>query len=164
MAERDQSGISARLRRLPVQLLLALINGTAILVIVASVLAIVAFVRIENFAANISATMTQAVLSKIDLPSKDVLANIRELTGEARALGNTLREIKEDKNPILESEIARLTGRLDALSLSVDRIGNARVILTDEVAARFGDAMTRTMMKLRDCSFNAVPMGRRPQS
>jgi hypothetical protein len=164
MAERDQSGISARLRRLPVQLLLALINGTAILVIVASVLAIVAFVRIENFAANISATMTQAVLSKIDLPSKDVLANIRELTGETRALGNTLREIKEDKNPILESEIARLTGRLDALSLSVDRIGNARAILTDEVAARFGDAMTRTMMKLRDCSFNAVPMGRRPQS
>ena len=164
MAERDQSGISARLRRLPVQLLLALIDGTAILVIVASVLAIVAFVRIENFAANISATMTQAVLSKIDLPSKDVLANIRELTGEARALGNTLREIKEDKNPILESEIARLTGRLDALSLSVDRIGNARVILTDEVAARFGDAMTRTMMKLRDCSFNVGLTGRRPQS
>ena len=164
MAERDQSGISARLRRLPVQLLLALINGTAILVIVASVLAIVAFVRIENFAANISATMTQAVLSKIDLPSKDVLANIRELTGAARALGNTLREIKEDKNPILKSEIARLRERLDALSLSVDRIGNARAILTDEVAARFGDAMTRTMMKLRDCSFNAVPMGRRPQS
>jgi len=164
MAERDQSGISARLRRLPVQLLLALINGTAILVIVASVLAIVAFVRIENFAANISATMTQAVLSKIDLPSKDVLANIRELTGEARALGNTLREIKEDKNPILESEIARLRERLDALSLSVDRIGNARAILTDEVAARFGDAMTRTTMKLRDCSFNGTPPSKLMQS
>ena len=94
MAEPDYPRISARLWRLPGQLLLALINGTAILVIVASILALVALVRIEHFAATIVATTTNAVLSKIDLPSKDVLANIRELTGEVRALGNTLREIK----------------------------------------------------------------------
>ena len=36
MAEPDGSGISSRLRRLPGQLLLALINATAILVIVAA--------------------------------------------------------------------------------------------------------------------------------
>src|SRR5215211_7273499 len=98
MAEPDRYGISARLWRLPGQLLLALINATAILVIVAAILALVAIARIEHFAENIVATMTDAVLSKVDLPSKDVLANIRELTGEVRALGNALRQ----------SEIARL--------------------------------------------------------
>ena len=40
MATSDRPGISARLWRLPGQLLLALINGTAILVIVASILAL----------------------------------------------------------------------------------------------------------------------------
>jgi hypothetical protein len=38
MAEPDGSRISARLRRVPGQLLLALINATAILVIVAAIL------------------------------------------------------------------------------------------------------------------------------
>ena len=164
MIEPDCPGISTRLWRLPSQLLLALINATAILVIVASILALVAFVRIENFAEDIAATMTHAVLSKVDLPSKDVLANVRELTGEVRALGNTLREIKAGENPVLESEIAQLKERLGALSISIDRLGNSRSILTDEVAVRFGVAITQILMKLRDCSFNAGPMGHRPQS
>jgi hypothetical protein len=164
MTEPDHPGISARLWRLPGQLLLTLINATAILVIAASILALVALVRIEHFAENISATMTQAVLSKIDLPSKDVLANVRELTGEVRALGNTLRETKAGENRVLESEIAHMKERLSAFSVSVDRLGNARAILTDEVAARFGDTVAQTLIKLKGCSFSAGPMGRRPQS
>ncbi len=157
MAELDHPGISARLWRLPSQLLLALINATAILVIVAAILALVALARIEHFGGNIVATMTDAVLSKVDLPSKDVLANIRELTGEIRALGNTLQEIKAGENPILQSEIARLREPLTALSISVDRLGNSRSILTDEVAARFGDTITKTLLKLRDCSSDVGP-------
>lgn len=42
MAEPDGSRISAQLWRLPGRLLLALINGTAILVIVAAIVALVA--------------------------------------------------------------------------------------------------------------------------
>jgi hypothetical protein len=165
MVEPDHPGIFVRLWRLPSQLLLALINGTAILVIVAAILALVALVRIEHFAENIVATMTHAVLSKVDLPSKDVLANIRELTGEVRALGNTVREIKAGENPVLQSEIARLRESLTALSISVDRLGKSRSILTDEVAARLGDSITQTLMKLRDCSSNVGPMvPHRPQS
>ena len=159
MAQPDHHGISARLWRLPGQLLLALINATAILVIIAAILALVAIARIEHFAGNIVATMTDAVLSKVDLPSKDVLANIRELTGEVRALGNALREIKAGENPVLQSEIARLKESLIALSISVDRLGSSRSILTDEAAARFGDTITQTLMKLRDCSSNVGPNG-----
>jgi hypothetical protein len=162
MTEPDHPGISARLWRLPGQLLLTLINATAILVIAASILALVALVRIEHFAENISATMTQAVLSKIDLPSKDVLANVRELTGEVRALGNTLRETKAGENRVLESEIAHMKERLSAFSVSVDRLGNARAILTDEVAARFGDTVAQTLIKLKDCFFQRRPNGAPP--
>ena len=102
MAQSDHPGISSRLWRFPGQLLVGLINATAILVIVASILALVTLVRIERFAENVVATMTDAVLSKVDLPSKDVLANIQDLTGEVRALGDTLRQIKAGENPVLE--------------------------------------------------------------
>src|ERR1700720_1406 len=108
MAEPDRNGISARLWRLPGQLLLALINATAILVIVAAILALVAIARINHFAENIVATMTGAVLAKVDLPQKDVLANIRNLTAKVRTLGNTLREIKTGEHPALQPELAQL--------------------------------------------------------
>jgi hypothetical protein len=164
MSEPNHYGISARLWRLPGQLLLALINATAILVIVATILALVAIARIDHFAGNIAATMTDAVLSKVDLPSRDVLANVRELTGEVRALGNTLREVKAGENPVLQSEIARLRESLGAVRTSVDRLASARAILTDQVAARFGDAITRTLMKVGDCSSKVGPDGAAPPS
>jgi hypothetical protein len=159
MTEQDHNGISTRLWKLPGQLLLALINGTAILVIVAAILALVAIVRINHFAENIVATMTEAVLSKVDLPSKDVLTNIRELTGEVRALGNSLREIRTGENPMLQSDIARLKDSLTALSTSVDRLRSSRSVLTDEVAARFGERITQTLMNLRDCRSSAAANG-----
>jgi len=49
MAEPDRNGISARLWRLPRQLLLALVNATAILVIVAAIFAL-AWRRLEPVA------------------------------------------------------------------------------------------------------------------
>ena len=155
MAEPDGNGISARLWRLPGQLLLALINATAILVIVAAIVALVAIARINHFAENITAKMTEAVLSKVDLPERDVLANIRNLTAEVRTLGNTLREIKDGERPALQPELARLNEALAVLKVSIDRIGNARSILTDEAIGQLGRTVTDGLMKLRDCSSNA---------
>ena len=108
MSKPHRNEISARLRRLPVDFLLALINATAILVIVAAILALIVMVRNDKFAGSVVTTMTEAVLSKIDLPSKSVLANLRNLTEEVRTLGNTLREIKVGENPAVQFEIVRL--------------------------------------------------------
>ena len=158
MAEPDGSGISARLLRLPGQLLLALINATAILVIVAAIVALVAIARINRFVENVAATMTEAVLSKVDLPQKDVLANIRNLTTEVRTLGNTLREIKAGEHPVLQSELAQLKEALTVLNVSVDRLGSARSILTDEAIGQLGRTVTDALTKLRDCSSSARQM------
>ena len=155
MAEPDRNGISARLWKLPGQLLLSLINATAILVIAAAILTLIAIVRIDRFAENVVATMTEAVLSKIDLPSKNVLANLRNLTAQVRTLGNALREIKEGEHPALQFEIAQLKEALTVLNINVDRLGNARSILTDEAIGRLGQTVTDSLMKLRDCSSSA---------
>ena len=154
MPEPDRNGISARLWRLPGQLLLALINTTSILLIVAAILTLVAIARINHFAENVAATMTEAVLSKVDLPSKGVLANLRDLTAEVRTLGDSLREIKAGENPSLQFEMAQLKEALAALKASVDRLGSARSILTDEAIGQLGRRVADTLMKLRDCSSN----------
>jgi hypothetical protein len=152
MAEPDGNGISTRLWKLPGQLLLSLINATAILVIVAAILALVAIARIDHFAENVVARMTEAVLSKVDLPPKDVLANLRNLRAEVRTLGDALREIKAGERPALQFEIARLKEALTVLNISVDRLGSARSILTDEAIRQLGRTVTDALMKLRDCS------------
>ena len=154
MPEPDRNGISARLWRLPGQLLLVLINTTSILVIMAAILTLVAIARINHFAEKVAATMTEAVLSKVDLPSKDVLANLRNLTAEVRTLGNSLREIKTGENPSLQFEMVQLKEVLTVLSVSVDRLGSARSILTDEAIEQLGRRITDTLMKVRDCSAN----------
>ena len=158
MAEPDCNGISARLWKLPRQLLLSLINATAILVIVAAILALVAIARIDHFAENVVATMTEAVLSKVDLPPKDVLANLGNLTAQVRTLGNALREIKAGEHPALQSEITQLKEALTVLNISVDRLGSARSILTDEAIRQLGRTVNDALMKLRDCSSSARQM------
>jgi hypothetical protein len=158
MSEPDVDGISARLRRLPRQLLLALINATAILVIVAAIVALVAIARINHFAENIVATMTEAVLAKVDLPSRDVLANLRNLTTEVRTVGNALREIKTAEHPALQAEMEQLKETLTVLNSSINRLGSARSILTDEAIGQLGRTVNDALMKLRNCSPNARPI------
>jgi len=138
--------------------LLALIDATAVLVIIAAILALVAIARIDNFAGNVVATMTEAALSRIDLPSRDVLANLRTLTEEVRALGNDLREIRARENPVLQSEIVRLREALTALDANVDRLISARTFLTDEAIGRLGRSVTDTLTKLRGCASNVGRM------
>jgi hypothetical protein len=81
-----------------------------------------------------------------------VLANLQTLTTEIRTLGNALREIRAGENPLLQSEIARLNETLAGLNISVDRLGNARLLLTDEAIERLGRAVTDALIKLRACS------------
>jgi hypothetical protein len=69
--------------------------------------------------------MTEAVLSKVDLPPKDVLANLRNLRAEVRTLGNALGQVKSREDPVLQFEIAQLREALAVLNVSVDRLGNA---------------------------------------
>lgn len=152
MSKPHRNEISARLRRLPVDFLLALTNATAILVIVAAILSLVVMVRIDNLAGRVATTMTEAVLAKIDLPSKNVLENLRNLTEEVRTLGNTLRDIKVGENPVVQIEIARLKEALTTLNVSIDRLANTRTILTDEAIGQLGRAVTDTLTKMRGCA------------
>jgi hypothetical protein len=158
MAEFDGNGISARLWKLPGQLLLALINTTAILVIVAAIVTVVAIARINHFSEDIVTTMTEAVLSKIDLPSKGVLTDLQNLKAEVRNLGNSIRDIKAVQQPALQLEIAQLKETLTVLNGNVDRLRSARSMLTDEAIGQLGRTIADTLTNLRNCSSGARPI------
>ena len=61
----QQSALSQRLRRLPGQLLLALVNATAVLVILAAILVLVAIGRAEDAAGRVTATVTEALAAHL---------------------------------------------------------------------------------------------------
>jgi hypothetical protein len=149
------TSLSTRLRKLPGELARALINATAILVIVAAVLALVAMSRINNFGATLAATMTEGALSKIDLPSRDVLKNLNSLTAEIRSLRNSFQEARKGGDSILESKIARLEQAADTLSANIDRLTKARTILTDEAIGHLGRSVSDTLTKMRGCPAEA---------
>jgi Fic family protein len=158
LSDPDRNKISGRLQRLATELLLALLNATAILVIIAAILTLVAMAHINNFAGNVATTMTEAALAKIDLPSRDVLANLRNLTEEVRTLGNTLKDIKLADNPAAQSRIERLKDALTALNASIDRLATAKTILSDEAIKQLAATVTDTLMKMKGCPSNISQM------
>jgi len=148
-SEPKRNPISARLLKLPGDLLLAVINGTAILVIIAAVLALVAITHLNNLAGNIASTMTEAVLAKIDLPSRDVLTNLQDLRAEIRTLGDKLAEILHRDSPVLRIEIVQLQDRLDKFRMSIDRLSTARTALIAEALERVGQRFGDTLVGMR---------------
>jgi hypothetical protein len=80
MSAQWKSEFSKRLRRLPGQLLLALVDGTAVLVIAAAILAIVASSKLTHLAQNVTSTMTDAVLSRVDGDPRQVIQNIQRVS------------------------------------------------------------------------------------
>jgi hypothetical protein len=144
------------LRRLPKEFLLALINATAILAIIAAIVVLVAIERIDNFAGRLTSRMTEAVLSKVDLPSREVLANLAGLREDVRSLRDAMREVKARENPILQSKITGLTEALMALDMHVDRLADARTNLTDEVLGRLGQSVTDALTDMRGCAPRAT--------
>ena len=63
-----------------------------------------------------------------------------------------MREVKGRDNPILQSNIAGLTEALAALNVNVDRLANARTILTDEAIGRLGRSVSDTLANMRGCA------------
>ena len=140
-----------RLRRLPRQLLMALINGTAILVIVAAILALVATSRVTHLAETVAATMTDAVLSRIDVEPQQVRAHLHSVGEDIHALKETLEQGKAEGKFRQDPDIQRLTGRLDAMQASIERLGDARSALVDEAIARVAREVAEGFEKFMAC-------------
>jgi hypothetical protein len=135
---------------------MALINGTAILVIVAAILALVATSKVTHLAENVSATMTDAVLSRIDVEPQQLLAVIQSVGGDVRALAKTLKEARAEGTFRQDPEIERLSERLGTLQASIERLGDARSALIEEAIDRVARGVAEGLENFRACSPDAM--------
>lgn len=152
----DRDEFQIRLRSLPRQLLMALINGTAILVIIAAILVLVATSRVMRLSEKVASTMTDAVLSRIDVEPKQVRARIHGVGEDVRALAETLKRTKAEGAIRPDPEIERLTERLGVLQASIERLGDARSALVDDAIARAAREIAEGFENLRPCG-KALP-------
>jgi len=136
-------------------LLLALVNGTAILVIAASVLAIVAAAKVTGLASNVAATMTDAILSRIDVDPRSVLAQLQGLATDVRGLAAAVRDAKATASADLMAQIDRLENRLGPLAANIARLNEGRSLLVDNAFAAIARALADDLEKLEGCRVRA---------
>jgi hypothetical protein len=121
-------------------LLLSLINGTAILVIVAVILALVALSKVTHLADDVASTMTDAVLSRMDGKPQQVLANLQNVAAEDHALRGSLKQARAEGTARLDPEVAKLSDKLSALQATIEQLRQAKLSLIDEAVTRIGRA------------------------
>ncbi|MGA8156579.1 MAG: hypothetical protein WB822_10300 [Rhodoplanes sp.] len=159
MSESLKREFSARLRRLPSQLLLALVNGTAVLVIAAAILAIIASSKITHLAQNVASTMTDAVLSRVDGDPRRVVQKIQKVSDDVHTLVTALEQAKGDGIAGLDPEIAHLTEGLRTLEANTEQLRNARSRLFKEVLTRVGSSVNEWLQNFRACPHEDVDTG-----
>jgi len=152
----DSDELLTRLRRLPRQLLMALINGSAVLIIVAAILALVATSKITHLAENVATTMTDAVLSRIDVKPGQLRAGIQSVKEDVHALANALKQARAEGTVRQDPAIERLTERLGSLQASIERLGEAQSLLVEETVARVARAGAEGLEKFKACSSDMV--------
>jgi len=145
------SDFKKRLRKLPAQLALALVNTTAILIIAAAILVIVAFNRVEHAAGKIASTMTSAVLSRVEAEPERLFANLQATGSEIRELRTAIKEGGLQHAEEIEQQIETLTDAVAGLREDVGKLTEAKVRLSDEAIRELGKSVIDAVLQLRNC-------------
>ncbi|WP_108661562.1 hypothetical protein [Acuticoccus kandeliae] len=106
------SRIGAKLRRLPGDLLVAAINATALLVIVAAVLALVVLGRVENVGSRLAGAAADAVLARLDIEPAT-------LRGDLEAMRANLGAMRESAAGRADASMARMDAALTEIETTL---------------------------------------------
>lgn len=158
MSEEWKSELFNRLWRLPGQLLLALVNGTSILVIVAAVLAVIACSRVSQVAQNVASTMTDSVLSRVDGHPSEIAQNLQKVSDDVHTLLTAIYQTNVDAFSRNDSNVAGLSARLSTLEDNIKQLQDARSILIEEAMARVGIALGERLLRVNACTTNKAAL------
>jgi hypothetical protein len=151
--------LSTRLRKLPAELLLALVNGTAILVITAAVLVLVASTKLAHITETIATSATDAILSRAGAKPKEVIEKIEGVSEDVKALRAALQRARDGGDPGMGDAIDRLSERLTALDANIEKLRDARSLFVDELVTKATISVGQVIPNLTTC-----PSGRRQDS
>ncbi|MBN9668985.1 hypothetical protein [Roseibium aggregatum] len=158
----ERPGLAYRLLRLPGQLLLALINATALLVIAACVLALVVLNRVDTAGERIAGEVTQAALSRLKVTPDEFRSRLSALDERLETLSGQLKNPELQDHWQVTEQIRELNRNIAELKVAARGIAAAGPKVTATAFEQAGDLLTKTLFALRGCEAgNARP--ERPQ-
>jgi hypothetical protein len=140
------------LPRLAGQLLLALINGTSILVIVAAILVIVASQKVTHLAHDVATTMTNAALARVGGTIPGIAKDLESASENVRALADVLKQLRQDRANLADPYLLRLDASVDRLTADMQELKETRSMLVDALITKIGLWVSDGLRYLWVCS------------
>ena len=157
MSAQDQT-LGRRIMRLPGQFLLALVNATAILVIVAAALTIMAIDRFETAGTDLAADLTQKAFAQLGMTPEALKTKIASLEDKMENIRTGLDEAKQNDDGPLRTQIAELNDTLSELKAAVVKLGDARPAVAEAAIRQIGATVTDMLLQLRNCKSTDTEM------
>jgi hypothetical protein len=151
MSYHDAPGLGRRLVRLPGQLLLALVNATALLVIAACVLSLVVLNRVDSAGERIAGNVTEAALARLQVSPADFKARIEALDGKVSALRAELADPDLKDHWEVAQQLKDLNRNLTDIKLAAAGLSAAGPQITETAFEQAGDMLTDALYTLRGC-------------
>lgn len=151
MAYHEQ-GLGARLIRLPGQLLLALVNATALLVIAACVLTLIVLNRVDTASERIAGEVTQAALTRLKVTPEEFGSRLTGMNERLTALSAKLKEPGLADHWQVAEELKELNTNIAELKLAAQGLAAAGPQVTETAFEQAGDLLTKTLLSLRGCT------------
>jgi len=155
MSSREKS-FGSRILALPGQFLLAFLNATAILVIVACVLVLMTMDRIETAGVSLADAAAGAALARLDMTPQDFQERVA-------GLDKRMEEISIQLQDPIRVDVRALRPELEALNANFSQVAGAAKVLSEaqpemvEAAMRqAGQIVTDTLLGLTACGKTAL--------
>ncbi|MES0880282.1 hypothetical protein [Roseibium sp. SCP14] len=147
----NSPGIGTRLKRLPGQFLVALINATSILVIAACVLVVVVLNRADTAGARIAASITEATFSKMQISPAEFKTRLVALDQRIEVLSERLANPELQQDGALKQQLTELNRNLVDLRQVAESIRSAGPAVTSTAFEEAGAMVTDSLYALRGC-------------
>lgn len=148
---KERLGLWGRLIRLPGNLLLALINATALLVIAASVLALLVLHQVEEAGARVAGAVTGATLARLQVTPAEFKDNLENLDDRLKEISARLQNPDLQANADLQRQLTELNANLVGLRQAANGIRSAGPDITAAAFDQAGDLLTEALYTLRGC-------------
>ncbi|WP_436644099.1 hypothetical protein [Microbaculum sp. FT89] len=143
----SQPSFGARFGRTIGNLLLALINATLLLFIVAAISGIVLIGKVRTFSTDIAGDVTEAAIASTGLNPADALAELRVASTEIAELRAAIGERRSD----IDARVDALGVRLDTMQNTLQSLRERKIAITDAVIDKAATAAGNALKDLRDC-------------
>ncbi|MTH96875.1 hypothetical protein [Roseibium sp. RKSG952] len=148
----ETPSLGRRIARLPGQFILALINATSILVIVAIVLVLMMLNRVETAGAQLASSVTDAAMSRLQVSPEDFRARLMSIDQKLDQLSSALENPGIADNNVLRQDLAALNRNITDLKVAAQGLTMAGPDVTEAALQQAGTVITNTLIGLRDCT------------